>query len=334
VSPEAEAASLSSFELFSQRIIPTFTYEAPVDFVPQPGSAYLYGSTEESRAGHLATYLTEAGIATVRLAEAEGEPTTFTVELSGQVYTVNLYSGRQQDSLWTQLDAPVVYLDITGLPHHIWAPLVVSAHRSGQHLQVMYVEPANYQRSSDEVQAYDLSNGIAGISPLPGFASLQPTGDNVCYVPILGFEGARFSYATGKVDPPPNKTFPVIGLPGFRPEYPFETYVANQRPLESENGQLLVNIQYADASCPFGLYYVLDALAVRHRGDVLKVALLGTKPHALGAVLYAMRQGPDKVELVYDHPIRKPGRTSGIGRIYLFHVTFFLSLTSPTLAFA
>ncbi|WP_210522155.1 hypothetical protein [Hymenobacter terricola] len=330
MSPESEAASLSSFELFSQRIIPTFTYDVPADFVPQTGSAYLYGSTDERRAGHLAAHLAGAGFTTVRL--AEGEPNMFTVELAEHIYVVNLYSGGQQDSLWALMAAPVVYLDLTGLPHHIWAPLVASAHRAGQHLQAIYVEPANYQRSPGADQAYDLSDGIAGIKPLPGFASLQPTGDNVCYVPILGFEGARFSFATNAVDPPPNKTFPVIGLPGFRPEYPFETYVANQRPLESENGQMLVNIQYADASCPFSVYYVLEALAAKHRDDILKVALLGTKPHALGAVLYAMHAGPGKVELVYDHPIRKQGRTSGIGRIYVFHVTFFISLAAPTLA--
>jgi hypothetical protein len=191
------------------------------------------------------------------------------------------------------------------------------------------VEPEEYSRSQDTAHLYDLSNEYEGIKDIPGFAMLQPTGENFCYIPILGFEGARFSIATTKVDPPKDKTFPVVGLPGFRPEYPFEAYVANRRTLESTSEWIYSNIKYVDAGCPFCLFYAIQDLANQHKNDILKIALLGTKPHALGATLYAIIND-NKVQLIYDYPKRKPGRTTGIGRIYLYHVSFFISLLAAS----
>ncbi len=69
----------------------------------------------------------------------------------------------------------------------------------------------------------------------------------------------------------------------------------------------------------------MQDLAEAHTNDTLKIALFGTKPHALGAVLYAIFN-EDRVQLLYDFPKRKPGRTAGIGRIYVYHVSFFVSL--------
>jgi hypothetical protein len=48
--------------------------------------------------------------------------------------------------------------------------------------------------------------------------------------------------------------------------------------------------------------------------------LIGTKPHALGAVLFSLMSGCP-TELVYDHPIRKPGRTDGTERLLVYHVS-------------
>jgi len=42
----------------------------------------------------------------------------------------------------------------------------------------------------------------------------------------------------------------------------------------------------------------------------LRIAPIGTKPHSLGAVLLKIAY-PSRVDLIYDHPIRKKGRTKG-----------------------
>jgi hypothetical protein len=54
--------------------------------------------------------------------------------------------------------------------------------------------------------------------------------------------------------------------------------------------------------------------------DTMKVAPIGTKPHAMGAVLFALASSKT-VELVYDHPIRKATRTAGKARLLLYEVS-------------
>jgi len=47
--------------------------------------------------------------------------------------------------------------------------------------------------------------------------------------------------------------------------------------------------------------------------------MIGTKPHALGAVMFALTS-PSRIELIYDNPIRKEGRTDGLDRLLVYHV--------------
>jgi hypothetical protein len=53
---------------------------------------------------------------------------------------------------------------------------------------------------------------------------------------------------------------------------------------------------------------------------MLRIAPIGTKPHAIGSILFAINN-PDIVELVYDHPVRKKQRTEGTARLHAYHVS-------------
>jgi len=125
-----------------------------------------------------------------------------------------------------------------------------------------------------------------------------------------------------QVQPPGEKILPIIGVPGFRPEYPFYTYHGNQLPLLQTHAWR--NVRFAIANCPFSLFYVLEDIATDYPGNLLKIAPIGTKPHALGAIVYNIAN-PDFVELIYDHPIRKATRTSGLSRLLLYHLSSFIS---------
>lgn len=318
---------MEPFEQFSQRIIPTENFAGLTNFIPDINGLYLFGSSDENRSSVLLSHMTNNGLYSAFIEDGDNE--TFILNYQDDIHSFGLYNQAQQDTIWSILNSEIIYLDITGLSHHIWAILVASAIRSQQHLRVLYVEPEEYSRSQDTASLYDLSNEYEAIKELPGFSMLQQPGANFCYVPLLGFEGARFSIATTAIDPPRTKVYPVVGLPGFRPEYPFEAYVANRRTLDSASDWVYSKVKYVDAGCPFCLFYAIQDLASDNQNDVLKIALLGTKPHALGAALYAL-YNEDKVQLLYDFPKRKAGRTAGIGRIYLYHVTFFLSLLSAS----
>jgi hypothetical protein len=189
-------------------------------------------------------------------------------------------------------------------------------------VSVVYVEPFDYKPSAipTEGTIFDLSERIQGISPLPGFISLiERRPEKTCLVPMLGFEGARFAHVLEQVQPLGEKVVPIVGVPGFKPQYPFHAYLGNRTALS--DSQSWRNVRFAAANCPFSLFYLLKEIHAEYEHHTLKLAPIGTKPHALGAVLYAISgERPGPVELVYDHPIRKRGRTKGTSRLLVYDV--------------
>ena len=307
---------------------PVLTTTATLDsFLPERGSAYVFGISEEERSAHSAAWQSRA-VDVDFLRIVEQTRSDFTAEIGGHNERFFLRSRDQLASFWRTATCDLVYLDITGLAHHVWAPLLRSAIASKRRVIGVYVEPGDYRPSSTptEGEIFDLSERIQGIAPIPGFASLAEINDrDSCFVPLLGFEGTRLAYLLEAVQPQGNKIIPIIGVPGFRPEYPFHTFQGNRAPLLETRAWR--NVRFAQANCPFSLFYALQDVAASFPRDLIKIAPIGTKPHALGAVLYALTSSRP-VELVYDHPIRKRTRTAGTSRILLYELSV-LSLT-PT----
>ncbi|WP_196488896.1 hypothetical protein [Burkholderia diffusa] len=294
----------------------TDTYETVAQFRPVEGSAYIYRVSGEDRSSHTSQWRSQCR--NVLFIEIESEtPAGFRIKGDERDYF--LRGAASLLSLIQPLGAGrIVYIDITGLSHPTWAAIVRSAVASRVELRVVYVEPNRYTRSGAplEGQIYDLSSRIAGIAPMPGFATITDT-DASLFVPLLGFEGARFRHVIEHVQPTPGGVVPIIGLPGFKPWYVFETYIGNRTALtETDAWQ---KVMYAPANCPFSCFYLLRRLAEMHPMALLKVAMIGTKPHALGAVMFALTSS-DRIELIYDNPIRKDGRTDGSDRLLVYHV--------------
>lgn len=210
------------------------------------------------------------------------------------------------------------YLDVSGMPHHVWAPLLRVGFAALDALYVVYTEPATYKKhpSPTSRTEFDLSAGFGGIAPIPGFARLAGPDDekNAVFVALLGFEGRRANYVALALDPVPY-VYAIIGVPGFRVEYTQIAHASNVEFLAEYRAH--ANIRFASASCPFETF---DALAEIHRdcpGKYMYIVPVGTKPHSVGAICYALKH-PRQTEIMYDHPIRKPGRTEGIGRMHIY----------------
>jgi hypothetical protein len=185
---------------------------------------------------------------------------------------------------------------------------------------VVYVEPEDYRPHPSPASAtlFDLSDGFRGLEPLPGFANLAgPARErDALFVPFLGFEGTRARYLALTLDPMP-PVIPVVGVPGFRAEYPQITAYSNEAFLRETRSS--AEIRLARASCPFDAYSALEEIRKDHPGAFLYLAPIGTKPHALGAVWYAIDH-PSDTEIMYDNPIRKVARTSGIKTAHIYQV--------------
>ena len=284
-------------------------------------SLYITGSASEARGRHSATLRDcRRDLAFAELFEVDDGRVCMRID--GRSTVVSLRSGSGIARLLDEVKYGSIYLDITSLEHRVWAPLLRGMRRRRGECYCVYVEPADYRVSPDPTAPiastiFDLSERIDGIAPLPGFVSFRSFPDDVLFVPILGFEGARFTFMIEAVQPDRRKIVPVIGVPGFRPEYPFYSYFGNRVPLEDTKAWQ--NVRFVPAHCPFSLYQLLEQVAASE-ASAMKIAPIGTKPHALGAVLYCLEH-PKNTEIIYDHPIARHDRTEGVARTCLYDLT-------------
>jgi hypothetical protein len=290
-------------------------------FTPLAGSVYFYGILEE-RSKHVEAL--RAAATAVKFLNID-EISLYEIKVgTGEIGSFNLRNQDHFHNLFRSLACNSIYIDITGLGHHVWAPLLRTALDFGLTVRAVYVEPLDYHYSPSPRQGaiFDLSERIEGISPIPLFTTLlRAREQDVCFVPLLGFEGARLAHMIDQVEPPGQKIVPIVGVPGFRAEYPFHAYLGNVADLR-ETGAWK-NVRFAKANCPFSLFYVLDDVFDRYAEEHIKIAPIGTKPHALGAVLKSIHS-KRPVELIYDHPKRKEGRTSGMYHCLVYDVSEFI----------
>jgi len=295
----------------------TETHSADSYRLPEP-SLYVSGRSGEARSHHSTQLATRCPDSVFVDVHETGSGQIVIIRDSEET-SISLRSISGLTEFWKQTTLPC-YLDMTGLTHPTWAALLRGALIAKVDIRVVYVEPIRYRfnRIRTQGELFDLSIKFEGIGPLPGFLSLaEPSEDDVVFVPLLGFEGPRFSMVLNQVEVPRERIIPIIGVPGFQPEFVFYAYQGNRLPLEETRSWM--SVMYAAANCPFSLFYTLEDLLLRNDEAFFRVAPIGTKPHSLGAILFALAN-PDRVELIYDHPERRAGRSTGLARLLVYHV--------------
>ena len=252
--------ALSDRPLFTQE------FENVQDFAPETGSIYLYGVTSEPRSEFAVELMRRRP--DINFVEIRGQDGfSFETDRAGFEHVFVRRRSRLEDFVHTLQGAPL-YIDITGLSHSIWAPLVRVCLEAHIRTRAIYLEPATYSvvPGPDSGELFDLSERIEGIAPIPLFATLTDVSEaEACFVALLGFEGARFDHMLNEIQPADGKVFPIIGVPGFRPQYPFDAYLGNASPLDKYRAAR--NLKFARSNCPFALYYALEDLAGRFPND-------------------------------------------------------------------
>ena len=308
----------------------TRLYEDWESFELEQGSTFIHGTSVEERSIHPTKWeLAANGVNFLSFSSFENSRdrdfSHCTANLGGSEIKLQLRSGNQLRDFFSKIKSKIIYLDITGLSHHVWAPLLRAAVATSKQVYVVYVEPRTYKFSPTptEAEIFDLSETIHGISPLPGFSVLsEPDNEeSVLFVTFLGFEGHRLAYVLEQVQPPGKKIFPIIGVPGFMPVFPFHAYLGNRNILSQ--GTLHTQTRHIMANSAFDAFYILQQISTAYPDHALKIAPIGTKPHGLGAVLFTLSTDRS-VEIVYDHPIRKPNRTIGNANILLYEINQLL----------
>jgi hypothetical protein len=245
--------------------------------------------------------------------------------MSEDEYEFGLRSAKSLSDFSRLIKGASVVIDITGFEHSEWFWLVRAALLTNDaDVYCVYCEPESYTFSERPLEGdfFELSSGTDGVSALPGLATFaNRDADSSVFIPMLGFEGPRLNYILDHVQPRMSLTYPVIGVPGFQIEFPFYAIHGNRRFLLNESASW-GNRRFARANCPSSALAVLNSIRGEHGGKLFQVAPIGTKPHALGALLFKLLY-PDEVDIVYDHPIRKANRTKGASQLLLFNLSMF-----------
>ena len=287
-------------------------------------SIYLFGISAEERSEFVRKLINRNNVNTNFIQIEAKDRDIIAISCSNEEY--NLRSADNISSLLNKYTKQSIYIDVTGLDNRICAPLIrraIEQVKTSENLKlnVMYAEPGTYniKKFKAENVFNDLSEKIEGIEPLPGYATIFPDGniEDELLVAFLGFEGGRYTYVLENVQTPNENIIPVIGVPGFRPEYPFLTYWGNRFSLyESETWR---KQKLVSANSLVEVYLMLQKMIKENPNKRIKVAPIGTKPHAIGAMISAV-MNERNIEIVYDNPKRRIKRSEGIGNINEFKV--------------
>lgn len=319
--------------MVDHRLIPicTHRFDSRASFAVRPGAVYVYGESVEHRSHLPPDWVSNQRCHFARIEEMGYD--AFGFRFSGEEYRLRSRHDlrRFADKLLEISEA--VYVDITGLNHHVWAPVVTelvsrvdATPASGIHLIGVYVEPVHYTKSGvpRPGDIFALSDRLHGIRPLPGLVRLRRlTTESARIVALIGFEGWRFDAVLARLEPDAGTVVPIIGVPGFRAEFPFYSAEGNIIPLDRDDNW--TRRELATANDPFEIYHLLDAMHAKNPGTLLRIAMVGTKPHALGAVIYHARR-PEFSELIYDNPVRSAGRTDSDRTVLEYDISAFVAL--------
>lgn len=234
-------------------------------------------------------------------------------------------SGGELEDLSRDFSAASIVIDATTLDFCEIALLLYaySFCQKSPRIGFLYVEPKEYVRRAHEDSAvngtaFDLSSGFVQHS-IPPFVGMLGTKDSVHLLAFLGFEGGRLTRALSADDGQfIRKVTIVFGIPPFQASWDLEALMANSRLLETSE----VGVKFCGANNPKAAYEVLEkayaALSGSNECNRLTVSPFGTKPMAIGAALFCATQKQPRV--IFDHPRRKKGRTTGVHCVHWYEV--------------
>jgi hypothetical protein len=218
-----------------------------------------------------------------------------------------------------------VCIDITCLQQPILFLLVklLLTESKPRRLFAAYTEPKKYkkvQHLATEDEEFELYERIVGCNySVPGFAKINREAEELLVAPF-GFERQRLISIYESVEPR-GGLIPILGFPSFVPGWNLTALYMNYKVLSDSGAEQ--QIRFCEASSPFGLYDLLKEIfkiySTRYR---ILLAPLGTRPHSLGAALFATKN--QSCHLIYDFPVEKMYRSEDVLKADIYHLTSFI----------
>ncbi|MDH6671244.1 hypothetical protein M2277_001894 [Paenibacillus sp. LBL] len=180
-------------------------------------------------------------------------------------------------------------------------------------LVILYVQPQEYLKSENQwlIPNFLLSEEHSPVSAIPGFLRLSDEEKHQMLIVFIGFEGGRFQelceylLTDGRLD-----IVPILPMPSFNAGWHMLGIYSNLDTLKSS--EAINSLRRVTAWDPF---FALAVLEEQYRqfseNNQIIVAPLGTKPHTLATILFAIKY--EDVKVMYDHPRLYRRRSTGIG---------------------
>lgn len=190
-----------------------------------------------------------------------------------------------------------IFIDITSImvPDIFRIFYIIKEFHGIEKINVVYAEPKYYGYVNGLYFEYEKEVVEREYATLTEYFTSAMSRD-VVLVCFLGFERLISKYIHER-----NEHSDVIAINGFPAYYPKlkDISLAHNYELISTIGSDCV--QYAQANNPFSAYNVLIEIKDKNAGKLLDLCVLGSKPMALGACMFALKN-PDIVKVSYPFP--------------------------------
>lgn len=190
-----------------------------------------------------------------------------------------------------------VFIDITSIsiPDIFRIFYVIKEFHALEVIDVVYSEPKYYKYFNGFYFEYEKDIVEREYSTLTEYFTSAVSRD-VILVCFLGFEKLISKYIHER-----KEHSDVIAINGFPAYYP------KLKDISLEHNYELIStigtdcVRYAQANNPFSAYNALLAIKEKHTDKLLDICVLGSKPMALGACMFALKN-PDTVKVSYPFP--------------------------------
>jgi hypothetical protein len=225
------------------------------------------------------------------------------------------------------VDIKIYYIDATSLGFAELLLLLHNIHElkhDGIAIKLLYLEPKEYKLKSDNNlydDEFDLTSKFNDFKKIPPYSVLidSSSSSKAELIVTLGFENNRLANIMENDDGAIYEKYsPILALPAFVPGWENISLRKHYKELKS-----FKSINFSPANNPYETQKVLEKIYKNSRYSNVVVAPIGTKPHAIGIILFLVNKKEEnkKVGIVYDFPEKQVKRTMGIGNIHLYNLS-------------
>ena len=289
----------------------------------------FYSQEDRSMNALAKLHLKNTDLDNVMLLHFEDEDVASLKNIS-QIYGLNISQVRIKKDLSTnlidclkQIDAYIkdknsIGIDISCMPIPYFAQILRFLYKRYEKktITVYYTEPSHYNLNKlFDFSAYE---GEIDIKVIPGYegksSQINETQRIVFY--LMGFE---VSYMNKLIPQEinPDSIAPINGFPSYFPKYKDISLVNN-------NGNFFekdIDLTYTEANNPFETFNQMLLLSAKNSTYCIDIIPVGTKPMALGACLFALKNGNTDCRMIFPFPTEyNTQQSSGNGTVWEYAI--------------